>query len=119
MTEQQPGGIVGPIITHYTANNLNQYTGIGATSAPGYDANGNTTSLAGWSYSYDAQGRLIGGTSVEGGSFTFAYDPLGRCAARTINGTTTANLYSGWSLIEETTAAGSSCCQASARRLAG
>ena len=37
-------------------------------------------------------------------TFSFAYDARNRCVARTINGTTTLNLYDGWNLIEERTA---------------
>jgi RHS repeat-associated protein len=85
--------------TAYTANNLNQYTAVGLET-PTYDANGNLTSQAGWSYSYDAQNRLIaagnGSTSV-----SFAYDARNRCVKRVTNGVTTYLLYDGWSLIEE------------------
>jgi YD repeat-containing protein len=96
------------------ANPVNQYTLIDSLAAPAYDADGNTTSIqfppvgagsasAVWSYQYDAQNRLIGGTDGTH-SFSFAYDARSRCVARTIDGTTTANLYDRWSLIEERTA---------------
>jgi RHS repeat-associated protein len=110
MIEDADGsGSGSAITTPYTANNLNQYTAIDSLAAPTYDANGNTatlqTSLTGptWSYTYDAQDRLTGGTSTTGDTFTFAYDARNRCIARVINGTTIANLYDDWSLIEERT----------------
>src|SRR5678815_2984089 len=43
--------------TNYIANELNQYTTVGAI-LPGYDPNGNLTSFNGWTYAYDAQNRL-------------------------------------------------------------
>jgi RHS repeat-associated protein len=110
VTEDPDGsGSSGAVVTSYTANDLNQYTGVGAgLSVPTYDANGNTTHLAttlgvsAWNYSYDAENRLVSGSNGTGTiTFSFAYDARRRCVARTINGTTTANFYDGWSLIEE------------------
>jgi RHS repeat-associated protein len=108
VTEDADGtGAGAPVTTAYTANDLNQYTSIGLVLAPVHDLNGNTVQLqaraAGpiWTYQYDAQNRLVGGTSSTGDTFTFAYDARNRCVMRNINGTVTVNLYNGWSLIEE------------------
>jgi RHS repeat-associated protein len=91
-------------VTPYTANQLNQYTGIDGLPAPGYNGNGSLTSYNGWIYSYDAQERLI---AVSGGpnnvTATFAYDARNRCVTRTIGGVTTHLIYDGWRLIEEYT----------------
>lgn len=51
-------------------NGLNQYTTAGPASF-GYDLNGNLPSDGANNYTYDAENRLVGGT-------TLAYDPLGR-----------------------------------------
>ncbi len=60
----------------YTANNLDQYTAVGAVS-PTYDGNGNLTFDGTFTYGYDAESRLTsvtqGGTTVA----TYAYDALG------------------------------------------
>jgi RHS repeat-associated protein len=87
--------------TGYAANHLNQYTAVGF-EAPTHDANGNLTGINGWTYTYDAQNRLIsavGGPSSVAASFF--YDARNRCIKRVLNGTTTYLIYDGWSLIEE------------------
>ena len=43
----------------YTANSLNQYTAVAAWANPVYDADGNMTSDGTFSYSYDAENRLL------------------------------------------------------------
>ncbi|HEX2581553.1 MAG TPA: RHS repeat-associated core domain-containing protein [Dongiaceae bacterium] len=66
----------------YTANNLNQYAGTG------YDANGNALSnpYTGQVYLFDSENRLASVPSQYQGLnyLTFAYDPLGRRAAKTV-----------------------------------
>jgi RHS repeat-associated protein len=112
MIEDADGsGPSAPVTTPYTANSLNQYTAIDGLTTPQYDTNGNLTLLQtelsdpAWTYQYDAQNRLIGGSNGVT-SFTFAYDPRNRCIARTINGVTTLNIYEGWNLIEEYSTSG-------------
>ena len=72
----------------YTANNLDQYTAVGAVT-PTYDGNGNLTFDGTFTYGYDAESRLTsvtqGGTTVA----TYAYDALGHRKSKTV-GTTTA-----------------------------
>lgn len=87
------------VMTNYSANNLNQYTQVGA-DLPTYDTNGNLTASAGWSYSYDAQNRLIG-AGKGATTAAFAYDPRNRRVKQTINGVTTHFYFDGWNLIEE------------------
>lgn len=90
--------------TNYTANNLNQYTDIGVTTAA-YDSNGNLSSYGGSTYGYDASNRLV--TVADGTSAaSFAYDSRNRQVVRTINGVTTYLLYDGWNLIAEYDATG-------------
>ena len=100
------------VTTAYTANVLNQYTVVGA-DVPIYDANGNLGGQAGWSYTYDAQNRLVSAT--DGTSTTvFSYDARNRCVARktTQKGVqyfmnpTVYLTYDGWNLIEERDATG-------------
>jgi RHS repeat-associated protein len=66
-----------------------------------YDAAGNMIHDASHSYTYDAENRLI---QVDGGSTaTYAYDPDGRRAAKTISGTTTNYAYdTGSNVLFET-----------------
>ena len=89
----------------YSTNALNQYTNVDGV-ALGYDANGNLTSRAGWSYAYDAQNRLVSARSATS-SVTLAYDARNRCVQRTVNGVAAHLAYDGWTLLEERTAAGS------------
>jgi RHS repeat-associated protein len=65
-----------------------------------YDANGNLTNYKGWTYSYDAQNRLI--NAVNGSvSAQFYYDGKNRQIARNINGVIRFNSWDGWELLEE------------------
>ena len=80
-----PGSVTS---VNYSANNLNQYTAVGAVS-PSYDSNGNLTSDGTFTYGYDAESRLTsisqGATSVA----TYAYDAQGRRKSKSSGGTTT------------------------------
>jgi len=92
-------------ITHYTANELNQYTQVG-DFAPSYDANGNLGGMGDWLYQYDALNRLV---SASNGEMTahFWYDARNRVVARSYQAadaeqpTLTLNTYEDWNLIEE------------------
>jgi RHS repeat-associated protein len=97
--------------TNCTPNNLNQYTAVGSDT-PGYDGNANLTEANGWTYTYDAQNRLIDATGPHGTiEIVFSYDARNRCVTRNLitsspnhGGTvwTAINLYyDGWNLIEE------------------
>ncbi|MBI4002360.1 MAG: RHS repeat-associated core domain-containing protein [Nitrospira defluvii] len=58
-----------------------------------YDGNGNLTNDGVNTYQWDARNRLI---AMSGGATaTFAYDPLGRRASKTINGVATQFAYDG------------------------
>jgi RHS repeat-associated protein len=78
----------------YTANNLNQYTAVGAVT-PTYDGNGNLTYDGTYTYCYDAESRLTSvlsaGTCASPTTTvaTYAYDAQGRRKSKTVSGTTT------------------------------
>ena len=84
--------------TSYTPNSLNQYTAVNGTAV----TNGSEHEISeyqGLHYTYINDERL---TSVNGGfgiSYQLAYDALGRCVTRTVNGTqgniTTYYIYDG------------------------
>ncbi|MDP3089955.1 MAG: RHS repeat-associated core domain-containing protein, partial [Nitrospira sp.] len=77
------------------ANEQTQFAGATLT----YDANGNLTNDGLNTYQWDARNRLIG---MSGGSTaTFVYDPLGRRASKTINGTSTQFAYDGNDIATE------------------
>jgi len=98
-------------ITGYTANHLNQYTVVDGSTLS-YDANGNLSNtvagvLGDWTYTYDAQNRLIRATGGPSSVVAeFYYDARNRCVKRVINGVTTYLIYDGWSLLEERNLAG-------------
>src|ERR1700741_866372 len=97
-------------------NGLNQYTamtpaGQGAPPANGhdcagnaqaisYDCNGNLTGDGVFSFAYDPENRLMS-ASKSGMSAAYAYDPLGRRTAKTVNGTATLFLHDGDNEIAE------------------
>ena len=64
-----------------------------------YDANGNLTNDGTNTYLWDARNRLV---SISGGATaSFAYDPLGRRASKTINGASTQFAYDGNDIAAE------------------
>ena len=87
----------------YTANNLNQYTGVGSQNVT-HNANGATTARGGLSFAYDSDNRLVSGTGA--GNVNLAYDPEGRLAQAESPSATTRFLYDGGQLIGEFDAAG-------------
>jgi RHS repeat-associated protein len=68
-----------------------------------YDANGNLASYNGWTYTYDAQNRLISAVSTGNPqlSTTVAYDARNRRVSRTVNGASSFLFYQGWDLSVE------------------
>ncbi len=63
-----------------------------------YDANGNTLNDGMNSYVWDARNRLV---SANNAGASFAYDPLGRRAGKTILSTNTNYLYDGANPVQE------------------
>jgi hypothetical protein len=95
----------GPTTYSYMPNGLNQLTGVSGQAAPVYDANLNLSGYTGWTYTYDADKRLISVTG-NGRSAQFIYDGVGRCVKRTIDGVATVYTYDEWKPIVEWTGAG-------------
>ena len=65
----------------YATNNLNQYIAVG-DDTPTYDLNGNLKSQGIWTYTYDAENRLITASDGTAG-YAFTYDARNRCVRRT------------------------------------
>ncbi len=83
------------VVTNYSANSVNEYTAVGATTY-GYDADGNMTSSttggATTTYAFNSLNQLTGVTSPSA-STSYTYDPLGNRISSTVNGTATSNLF--------------------------
>ena len=88
--------------TSYTPNNLNEYTGVGGTNNVTNDNEHEIAAYQGVSYTYINDTHLVG---VSGGNpytnYALAYDALGRCVKRTLNGATTYYIYDGEKPIQE------------------
>nr|NIT60732.1 hypothetical protein [Fodinibius sp.]NIV15460.1 hypothetical protein [Fodinibius sp.]NIY29314.1 hypothetical protein [Fodinibius sp.] len=93
---QVTGGGLGP---YYATNSLNQYTSAG-TVYFSYDDNGNLTGDGTYSYTYDAENRLIT-ANASGLSIAYSYDPPGRRISKTDGGETTYYIYDGDQVICE------------------
>jgi RHS repeat-associated protein len=83
----------------YTPNNLNQYTqaeSLGVSNGGEHEV----SSYQNVAYTYRNNERLIGVTGG-GNNYFLAYDALGRCVKRTLNGVTTYYIYDGEKPIVE------------------
>ena len=83
----------------YTPNGLNQYDQVGGIVIT-YGLNGSITSDGVWSYTYDVENRLRTATG-NGVSASYEYDPLGRRAAKVVDGVRTEFLSDGDMVIAE------------------
>ncbi|PHR01351.1 MAG: hypothetical protein COB29_14745, partial [Sulfitobacter sp.] len=90
--------------TSYTVNNLNQYTAIGSV-VPSYDGTGNMSSDGFHSFVFDTENRLVSATSAVM-TASYAYDPHGRRASKTVDSVTTAFLLDGAEEIADYDGAG-------------
>jgi len=92
------------------APGTDKLTGVGGTSF-GYDNNGNTTSQAARSYTYNQNQRLI--QVVDGAmTATYAYNGLGQRVKKVVNGTTTIFHYiSSAQLIAESDGTGATTAE--------
>jgi YD repeat-containing protein len=78
----------------YTANNLDQYTAVGAVTST-YDGNGNLTYDGTFTYGYDAESRLTSVTQSGTTVATYAYDALGHRKSKTVGTATTIYVRDG------------------------
>jgi len=92
-------------ITNYTANALNQYTAVTGATISHNDNRGNLTGYNEWSYSYDADNRLVSATKSGYGVY-FYYDAEGRLSKVNRNGTWEYRYYDGPQCFFRSTASG-------------
>jgi RHS repeat-associated protein len=90
---------------NYIANNLNEYTSVGAV-AYSYSANGNLVTDGSSIFSYDDDNRLIWAAKV-GTSATYTFDGLGRRFEKNVNGTILRFVYAGNRIIADCDLSGS------------
>jgi len=88
----------GGVPTTYTSNALNEYSAVSNGAISHSDGRGNITQWTGWSYSYDAENRLVN-ASGSGHAFVFAYDAQGRLAKLSDNGAAEYRYYDGGQLF--------------------
>jgi prepilin-type N-terminal cleavage/methylation domain-containing protein len=72
---------------------VNQYSTVRAATLT-YDGNGNLTGDGVDTFAYDTQNHLLAASAL-GNTIAYAYDPLGRRASKTVNGTVTAYVDAG------------------------
>jgi YD repeat-containing protein len=99
---------VNSVETTYTANNLNQYSEISVPSVPSvenlsYDLDGNLTTDGVFSYTWDAENRLVAAYSNSVCVVSNAYDYMSRRVAKWTPRHTTTFVYDGWNVIAELT----------------
>jgi YD repeat-containing protein len=82
-----------------TYDGLNRDQAVAALSG-GYDARGNLTNDGTRAFTYDVENRLLT-AALPGVNASLSYDPLGRLASYTVNGTATQFLYLGSDLVGE------------------
>jgi RHS repeat-associated protein len=81
-------------------NAANQMVAFNGTALT-YDANGNLTNDGTNTYAWDERNRLVGMSGSPSGPASFAYDPFGRRASKTVGGTTTQFQYDGNRVVQE------------------
>ncbi|MES2675934.1 MAG: RHS repeat-associated core domain-containing protein [Pseudomonadota bacterium] len=85
----------------YVPDNLNRYTSI-AGQPMGYDLNSNMTNDGFFTYTYDAENRLLSAVNATATAYgNFKYDPLGRLSEATIGTNNLQFLYDGDALVAE------------------
>ena len=108
-----PGGPTSSVTT-YAPNALNQCTATTSPTEPfTYDDDGNLVQDSTWTYTWDAENRLVRAENVGGGStrrLDFAYDYLGRRVQKKVYSSADAGqtwtseadhrfVYDGWSVV--------------------
>ena len=100
------GMAYGDAVTRtYEANGLNQYTRIEDEDSHQlvYDPDGNLLSDGTFTYTWDAENRLLTVSSNNVMVLVNEYDNMSRRIAKTTVDGTTRFLYDGWNMIRETT----------------
>jgi RHS repeat-associated protein len=87
-------------MTSATYDDANRRTAQDATTLR-WDDNGNLTDDGINTYSWDSRNQLTQIRDSRGTIATFAYDPLGRRGAATINGSSRSFIYDGWNVLKE------------------
>ena len=90
--------------TDYATNTANQYSAVGSATLT-YDGNGNLTGDGVDTFAYDTENHLLSASAL-GNTISYTYDPLGRRASKTVNGTATAYIDAGDEEIAEYDASG-------------
>ncbi len=95
------------VATFYASTPLNQYAQISVPSVPSvdtlsYDPDGNLLTNGVWSYSWDAENRLVAAYSNATLVVSNAYDHAHRRVLKVTPAATHTYLYDGWNLIRET-----------------
>ena len=97
------------VSTIYDANALNQYSEISVPSVPSvdnlsYDRDGNLLTNDVWSYTWDAENRLVAAYSNTVCVVSNAYDHMSRRVVKVSHGGTETRrfVYDGWNLVQET-----------------
>ena len=87
----------------YAANSLNQYTNIAGSVAvtPKYDLDGNITNNGAFTYTWDAENRLISVVSNGTTIASFKYDYMSRRYQKIVGSVTNNFVYDGWAMIQE------------------
>ena len=83
----------GTSTTTYTPNTMNQYATVAAVTQS-YDNNGNLTGDGTWTYTFDAENRLLTANKT-GVSASYLYDPFGRREQKTVGAAITKYGYDG------------------------
>jgi RHS repeat-associated protein len=91
--------------TTFEANALNQYTSFSnlvQSCNPVHDLDGNMLTNGVWSYTYDAENRLVAAYSNNVCVVSNAYDHMSRRVVKTTQNATHFFIYDGWNLVQET-----------------
>ncbi|MDD4018820.1 MAG: hypothetical protein PHV28_12855 [Kiritimatiellae bacterium] len=87
----------------YASNPLNQYTNItdGTGTIPAYDADGNMLTNGVWSFTWDAENRLVSAMSNAVCVIINIYDHQSRRIAKVTSEETRAFIWDGWNMTRE------------------
>jgi RHS repeat-associated protein len=96
---------INAVTNAYTVNALNQYTDISYPVNPVnpvYDLDGNMLTNGVWSFTYDAENRMIDAYSNDTLLASNTYDHLSRRIRKAVSSSDHSFIWDGWNLIHET-----------------